>query len=228
MTIPPIAGGSGAITDFKVTIKKSWTYKGKKMSFINAKCPASKKLKYRGAFTYKDGTTIESATHTPALHAEGRNRRRRRSSPPAEPLPERQRLTARAFFGARTTRSSCGRHPARGRRQPPDPVADSSISAGSRTMRTTVASRMTATVRPTPSWLTVAIGAPAKTTKTAIMIAAAPVITAAVFAEAEPDRGGVVVAGLVVLAHAAEQEDRVVDREPEDDGEDHQAPTAST
>jgi hypothetical protein len=65
VTIPPIAGSSGAITDFKVTIKKSWTYKGKKMSFINAKCPASKKLKYRGAFTYKDGTTI-TATHTQA------------------------------------------------------------------------------------------------------------------------------------------------------------------
>jgi hypothetical protein len=48
-----------------VTIKKSWTYKGKKMNFINAKCPASKKLKYRGAFTYKDGTTI-TATHTQA------------------------------------------------------------------------------------------------------------------------------------------------------------------
>jgi hypothetical protein len=63
VTIPPIAGGSGAITDFKVTIKKSWTYKGQKMSFINAKCPTSKKLKYRGAFTYKDGTTI-TATHT--------------------------------------------------------------------------------------------------------------------------------------------------------------------
>jgi hypothetical protein len=65
VTIPPIAGGSGAITDFKVKIQKSWTYKGKKMSFINAKCPASKKLKYRGAFTYKDGTTI-TATHTQA------------------------------------------------------------------------------------------------------------------------------------------------------------------
>lgn len=65
VTVPPIAGGSGAITDFHVTIKKTWTYKGKKMSFINAKCPASKKLKYRGAFTYKDGTTI-TATHTQA------------------------------------------------------------------------------------------------------------------------------------------------------------------
>lgn len=63
VTIPPIAGGSGAITDFKVTINKSWTYKGKKMSFVNAKCPASKKLKYRGAFTYADGVTI-TATHT--------------------------------------------------------------------------------------------------------------------------------------------------------------------
>jgi hypothetical protein len=65
VTLPPIAGGVGTITDFKVTIKKSWTYKGKKMSFINAKCPASKKLKYRGAFSYKDGTTI-TATHTQA------------------------------------------------------------------------------------------------------------------------------------------------------------------
>jgi hypothetical protein len=63
--VPPIAGGVGVITDFKVKIQKSWTYKGKKMSFVSAKCPASKKLKYRGAFTYKDGTTIEAgATQT--------------------------------------------------------------------------------------------------------------------------------------------------------------------
>jgi hypothetical protein len=62
VSIPPIAGGVGVITDFKVKIQKSWTYKGKKMSFVNAKCPASKKLKYRGAFTYADGTTINAAT----------------------------------------------------------------------------------------------------------------------------------------------------------------------
>jgi hypothetical protein len=61
VTIPPLAGGFGAITDFKVKIQKSWTYQGKKMSFVNAKCPASKKLKYRGAFTYKDGTTINAS-----------------------------------------------------------------------------------------------------------------------------------------------------------------------
>jgi hypothetical protein len=63
--VPPIAGGFGAITNFQVTISKSWTYKGKKMSFVAAKCPASRKLKYRGAFTYKDETTI-TATSTQA------------------------------------------------------------------------------------------------------------------------------------------------------------------
>jgi hypothetical protein len=62
VTIPPIAGGAGVITDFKVKIQKSWTYKGKKMNFVNARCPASRKLKYRGAFTYADGTTIDAAT----------------------------------------------------------------------------------------------------------------------------------------------------------------------
>jgi hypothetical protein len=60
VTIPSIAGGAGVITDFKVKIQKSWTYKGKKMSFVSAKCPAAKKLRYRGAFTYADGTTIEA------------------------------------------------------------------------------------------------------------------------------------------------------------------------
>ena len=63
VTVPPIAGGVGVITDFNVKIQKSWTYKGKKTSFVSAKCPAAKKLKYRGAFTYKDNTTI-TATHT--------------------------------------------------------------------------------------------------------------------------------------------------------------------
>ena len=81
-TIPPIAGGAGVITDFKVKIQKSWTYKGKKMSFVNARCPASKKLKYRGAFTYADGTTIEAA-HDPELHAEARTEEEVRQATPA-------------------------------------------------------------------------------------------------------------------------------------------------
>ena len=57
----------------------------------------------------------------------------------------------------------------------------SSIRAGRRTRRTTVASSRIATVSPTPIWLTVATGEVANEMKTAAMIAAAPVITPAVF-----------------------------------------------
>ena len=91
-------------------------------------------------------------------------------------------------------------------------------------MRTTVASSRTATVRPTPSWLTVAIGEPPKATKTAIMIAAAPVITRAVFSRPKAIAAALSPLAVVVLAHPHQQEDRVVDREAEDDAEDHRRP----
>jgi hypothetical protein len=58
VTVPLLAGGAGALTDFNVKIDKKYTYKGQKRSFISAKCPKSKKLKSRGAFTFKDGETI--------------------------------------------------------------------------------------------------------------------------------------------------------------------------
>jgi hypothetical protein len=57
VAIPAIAGGTGALTDFQVTIDKKFTYKGKKRSFVSAKC-VSKKLKTRAAFTYRDGETL--------------------------------------------------------------------------------------------------------------------------------------------------------------------------
>jgi hypothetical protein len=56
--VPLLAGGQGALTDFNVKINKKWNYKGESKSFISAKCPNSKKLKARGAFTFKDGETI--------------------------------------------------------------------------------------------------------------------------------------------------------------------------
>lgn len=56
--VPLIAGGAGALTDFNVKINKKWKYKGESRSFISAKCPNSKKLKARGAFTFLDGETI--------------------------------------------------------------------------------------------------------------------------------------------------------------------------
>jgi hypothetical protein len=63
LEIPKIAGGTGALTDFQVTIAKKYRYKGKQVSFISAKCPSSKKLKGRAAFTYLDGENI-TATGT--------------------------------------------------------------------------------------------------------------------------------------------------------------------
>ncbi|MGA8744278.1 MAG: hypothetical protein WB507_00235 [Solirubrobacterales bacterium] len=37
-TIPPIAGGSGSVTNFELKIGKTFTYKGKKQSYLEAKC----------------------------------------------------------------------------------------------------------------------------------------------------------------------------------------------
>lgn len=56
--VPLIAGGAGALTDFNVKIDKKWKYKGKSVSFISATCPNNKKLKARGAFTFKDNEVI--------------------------------------------------------------------------------------------------------------------------------------------------------------------------
>jgi hypothetical protein len=60
--IPLIAGGTGALTEFSVTINKKFSYKGEKESFISASCP-SKTLKTRSVFTYLDGSSLE-ALHT--------------------------------------------------------------------------------------------------------------------------------------------------------------------
>jgi hypothetical protein len=58
LEVPLLAGGTGALTGFQVKIDKKFTYKGKKRSFISAKCPNSKKLKTRGKFTFKDGESL--------------------------------------------------------------------------------------------------------------------------------------------------------------------------
>ncbi|HVY77559.1 MAG TPA: hypothetical protein VG898_03535 [Solirubrobacterales bacterium] len=55
--VPLIAGGAGALIYFNVTVDKKYSYKGKKVSYIQAKCPASKKLKARSVFTFLDNQT---------------------------------------------------------------------------------------------------------------------------------------------------------------------------
>jgi hypothetical protein len=37
--IPPIAGGAGSVTKYKITINRTFTYRGKKESYLTASCP---------------------------------------------------------------------------------------------------------------------------------------------------------------------------------------------
>lgn len=60
--VPLLAGGSGALTRFEVTINKKWQYKGKRVSFISAECD-NKSFKTRSVFTYLDGQSL-SPIHT--------------------------------------------------------------------------------------------------------------------------------------------------------------------
>lgn len=54
-TIPKIAGGSGSVTSFNLAIEKKYTYKGKKISVLAAKCTDGK-LEAHGTATFSDGT----------------------------------------------------------------------------------------------------------------------------------------------------------------------------
>jgi hypothetical protein len=55
VTIPTIVGGQGSLTSFSATLKKSWTYKGRKEDLLLASCPTGS-LSAHGEFTFVDGT----------------------------------------------------------------------------------------------------------------------------------------------------------------------------
>jgi hypothetical protein len=54
-SVPKIAGGSGSVKSFSLTINKKYTYKGKKMSILSAKC-ADGKLQAHATAVFADGT----------------------------------------------------------------------------------------------------------------------------------------------------------------------------
>jgi hypothetical protein len=56
-TIPKIAGGAGIPISGSLKIGKKWTYKGKKYSYINARCETGH-LQAKGEFTFNDGTFL--------------------------------------------------------------------------------------------------------------------------------------------------------------------------
>jgi hypothetical protein len=56
--IPAIAGGAGSVTKFKLTIDRTFTYKGKQQSYLTASCPTG--LYYtEGKVQFSDSTTLK-------------------------------------------------------------------------------------------------------------------------------------------------------------------------
>jgi hypothetical protein len=58
-SIPKIAGGSGSVTSFSLTINKQYTYKGKKMSVISSKCTDGK-IQANVISKFADGTQAQA------------------------------------------------------------------------------------------------------------------------------------------------------------------------
>jgi hypothetical protein len=56
--IPKIAGGYGHPVSGRVTVDRKWTFKGKKYSYVNARCETGR-LQARGEFSFKDGTLLK-------------------------------------------------------------------------------------------------------------------------------------------------------------------------
>jgi hypothetical protein len=62
--IPKIAGGYGHPISGRITVERKWTFKGKKHSFVNARCETGH-LQARGEFTFKDGTFLTGTFFRP-------------------------------------------------------------------------------------------------------------------------------------------------------------------
>lgn len=55
--VPPIAGGSGSVTKFQLTIGRSFTYRGRNVSLLTASCPTGHYVT-KGHVLFDDGTTL--------------------------------------------------------------------------------------------------------------------------------------------------------------------------
>lgn len=58
--IPSIAGGHGIPLYARLTIGRTWKYKGKTLSYANAGCPDGR-LQAKGQFLFKDGTFLQGS-----------------------------------------------------------------------------------------------------------------------------------------------------------------------
>jgi hypothetical protein len=55
--IPIIAGGHGTLKSFKLKVRRMFTFKGKRQSYLVAKCPTGV-LRARGLFIFKNGDRV--------------------------------------------------------------------------------------------------------------------------------------------------------------------------
>jgi hypothetical protein len=62
--IPKIAGGAGHPLSGSLTVGRKWTFKGKKHSYVNARC-ADGRLQAIGEFGFKDGTLMRGTFLSP-------------------------------------------------------------------------------------------------------------------------------------------------------------------
>lgn len=58
--IPRIAGGAGIPLYARISVGRTWKFKGKKLSFANAGCPDGR-LQAKGQFRFKDGTFLQGS-----------------------------------------------------------------------------------------------------------------------------------------------------------------------
>jgi hypothetical protein len=58
--IPPIAGGNGALTHFDISVHRTWKHKGKKRSYVVAKCTDGDFIA-EGTFDFNDGSTVNGS-----------------------------------------------------------------------------------------------------------------------------------------------------------------------
>jgi hypothetical protein len=62
--VPSIANGAGSVTSFNLTINKKFTYKGKKKSYLTARCPTGT-LYAQGEAKFRDGTRAKGGVVRP-------------------------------------------------------------------------------------------------------------------------------------------------------------------
>jgi hypothetical protein len=58
--IPPIANGAGIPIYGRLTIGREWTYKGQRLSYVNASCPDGR-LQAKGEFRFDDSTVLRGS-----------------------------------------------------------------------------------------------------------------------------------------------------------------------